>query len=344
MIRLLLPCLFFSMGVSADFTVSRQGDFYLLDNGTNIRAAVAPDQGGELTGFEVHFDGQWQELLYRARDYSNGPGWRGKAPFLWPATGVSYMPGAGKGHYVLNGNRFPMPAHGFARDQSWAVVGQGEQEDLSSLTLEMVSSAETQKFYPFDFDLRVEYRLAADRLSLVYTVVAAGGNDGPMPFSIGNHVTFRAPLIAGSPAGSLRFYNDFPEQLLRDENNAFSGEIVPSPLRGWHEISELPLRYAVSLGGPLSRAELLVLDPSGLQLRMVHQASEAPSSPLILFNLWADVNEGFFSPEPWLGTQNSLNSGAGLVRLDPGQRWHWQIDIFPSRGDGPGTPLGKESP
>src|ERR1700739_2680824 len=59
----------------------------LRDNTAGVEAAVAPSEGGELTSYRVKFKGQWVELLYRARDYAPGPGFRGKAPLLWPAVG-----------------------------------------------------------------------------------------------------------------------------------------------------------------------------------------------------------------------------------------------------------------
>ncbi len=74
--------------------------------------------------------------------------------------------------------------------------------------------------------------------------------------------------------------------------------------------------------------ELAVIDPSGFGLRLLHQASEAPSLPAIRFNLWADVEDGFFSPQPWVGMQNSLISGTGLVHLDPGESWQWRVEVI----------------
>ena len=31
-----------------------------------------------------------------------------------------------------------------------------------------------------------------------------------------------------------------------------------------------------------------------------------PDQPVILYNVWGDAAGGFFSPEPWIGLQNSL--------------------------------------
>ena len=40
-----------------------------------------------------------------------------------------------------------------------------------------------------------------------------------------------------------------------------------------------------------------------------------------------DVRSGFFSPEPWVGLQNSLVQRQGLVFVDPGEEFVWVVRI-----------------
>jgi galactose mutarotase-like enzyme len=329
-------------GAMAEFSVSSSDGLVTLDNGENIRAVVAPRHGGELSGFAVKIDGRWRELIYRAMDYSDHPGWVGKSPFLWPAPGVSWTQQDGRHHWVLDGVTREMPAHGFARRLQWTITEQEITDSKASVTLQMTGMENWRDHYPFDYNLEVEYRLFADRLQLIYSVAASAANTGPMPFSIGNHVTFKAPMLDIGEAGDVRFHSDYPDQMLREETGNFAGRIIPTKYPGWQPVSALPHRYAVSLGGTSGKAELLVEDPSGLWLKLSHQASSEPQDPVIRFNLWADTEEGFFSPEPWLATQNSLNTGAGLVRLEPGRNWNWQIDITPGFSAVPKTATEQE--
>lgn len=300
-----------------------------LDGGQGLRATVSPANGGELAGLEIRHDGRWYELLYRGRDYAPGEGWRGKAPFLWPAVGPTIDPRDGRKGFRVDGTFYPMPPHGFARDRAWRVRGERRDGQEPFVVLVLSSDERTRQHYPFDFDIEVTYRVAGKRLELTYTVRADGGNSNHMPFSIGNHITFKAPMLAGAKPGAVRFYNDFPDRLLRDPDRTFSGRVVPSPYRGEHPVSALPHRAAVSLGGSEGLAELTVIDPSGLSIRLSHAADREPGAPSVRFNLWADLEEGFFSPEPWLGTQNSLNNGAGLIHLAPGESWRWRLTIEP---------------
>jgi galactose mutarotase-like enzyme len=316
---------------SNQFSVARDGEFVVLENGRNIRAVIAPERGGELSGFSVLINEQWHELLYRAQDYSDQPGWRGKAQLLWPATGISLAESGQAGTYQLGEEAYKIPFHGFARLESWNILDQNQTVESASVTLQMKDTEGTRRYYPFGFTLQVEYRLGDSGLSVLYRVDADSGNDLDMPFSIGNHITFNAPLITGTEPAELRFENDFPQLLIRRADKTFTGSTSPSPFRGVHGLAELPKRGAVSLGGQQGRMELTIHDPSGLSLRLAHQASSPPTQPAVQFNLWADAEQGFFSPEPWVGTQNSLNNGMGLVRLSPGQTWYWQIDIVPER-------------
>ena len=345
--RLMVLFLLASLGgwsnsAAQDFSVTRDGSFIVLENSAGIRAVVAPGKGGELTGFSVFSDGHWHQLLYRALDYSDQPGWRGKAPLLWPATGISLSADGQKQRYDLNGVSHEMPFHGFARAQPWQVWTKHWSAEVASVTLHLGDSIETRRYYPFGFDLEVEYRLHSGRLSLLYDITADAENSQAMPFSIGNHITFKAPLIDGSEAALMQFENDFPDHLITGADKAFAGRVIPSVFRGRHRLDTLPNRKAVSLAGQHQMAKLTIYDPSGLQLRLIHHSSGIATQPAIQFNLWADTNAGFFSPEPWVGTQNSLNNGMGLISLQPGQSWQWQIDIVPEWGTRSETINSKE--
>jgi hypothetical protein len=64
-----------------------------------------------------------------------------------------------------------------------------------------------------------------------------------------------------------------------------------------------------------------------LTLRISHHASKIPDPPVILFNVWGDVHSGFFSPEPWVGLQNSFVLRQGLIYLDPGAEFRWDVRV-----------------
>jgi hypothetical protein len=51
--------------------------------------------------------------------------------------------------------------------------------------------------------------------------------------------------------------------------------------------------------------------------------------PLVQFNIYGGPKQGYLSPEPWFGLQNSLNVKKGLVTIGPGGAWDWVVELRP---------------
>jgi galactose mutarotase-like enzyme len=308
--------------------------FIVLKDGTGgLEAAIAPAKGGELSGLRVRHKGQWIETLYLARDYTPRQSWTGKAPFLWPATGRNF-PGNVKPNeaavgssYDYQGKRYPMPIHGFVRDMVWKEESRLLDDRGARLTLALRDSDETRRMYPFGFELKVTYVVNAGGLSIHYAIGAAASNQEQMMFSAGNHITFNTPLIQGSDPLAMRFTSPSSVEFLKREGGVPTGETRPRSFGAGERLGNIEKKAAVSLGGYKQVATMTLADPAGLSLHMAHEADSYPADPLIRFNVWGDPADGYFSPEPWVGLQNSLVLNQGLVRLAPGGRWNWRIRI-----------------
>ena len=225
----------------------------LHDDQAGVEAAIAPVEGGELSGFRVRFRGGWVETLYRARDYTPQPGWRGKAPFLWPATGRSVSQGektvadTQDGGWFSNGKRYPMGIHGFVKDMPWHVERRGADESGARVILSVRDNPETRTRYPFGYKITVEYELSGGALSVRYAVSADSANRGAMPFSAGNHITFRAPLIEGSQPEQMRVTTPSMVELMKEPPGLPNGKSRLRSLAGGIALGELEQRSAVSL-------------------------------------------------------------------------------------------------
>ena len=318
-------------------TTGRPVDLIVLrDNLGGLEAAIAPAEGGELSGFRVKHQNRWNELIYRARDYVETQGWRGKAPFLWPATGRNFAPGVrpdfalnAVGAYDIGGQRYPMPLHGFAREMVWSVIEQSASSGEASATLLLNDSPETHRYYPFGFRVTVQYRLRDGELGLLYTVTASRENTGPMPFSIGNHLILRAPFVPGSDVGAMMMETPSRVELLKTADGLATGASRPRSVSPPVRLTAIDTSTAVSLGGYNGNPLLKLSDPAGLSLTISHEASSVPEEPLVQFNLWGEPGKGYFSPEPWVGLQNSLVRRQGLVSLDAGSSWTWRVVLRP---------------
>lgn len=105
--------------------------------------------------------------------------WGKHSPVLFPIVGTLK-----NNSYFYNGKDYNMSRHGFARDMPFEAINKSQ----NSVTFSLVSTPETNKMYPFDFELQITYTLEENSLNVEYKVI----NNGklPMPFSIGAHPAF----------------------------------------------------------------------------------------------------------------------------------------------------------
>ncbi|MFN0104155.1 MAG: hypothetical protein ACKV2U_18980 [Bryobacteraceae bacterium] len=266
-----------------------------------LQGAVCPERGGELCSLKVQHKGEWVETLYSATT-----GWQGRAPWLWPATG--------KGD--------PLPAHGFARNMVWRVLGR----DSDTVSVTLSDTAETRVKYPYGFTLRADYRVVERKMTIRFRVHAADSNKAAMPFAAGNHITFRTPLLAGTEAPAMTLLSPSSIEYLK-RDGAPTGETVARSLRRAVALRDFDARTAVSLGGYVGDPYMELRDPGGLAVRISQSATTVPDGPVVRFNMWGDPAKGYFSPEPWVGLQDAHRLGKGLVRLAPGEDWEWTLAI-----------------
>ena len=305
----------------------------LRDTVGGAEAAVAPSEGGELSSYRVKFRGQWVELLYHARDYSPGPGFKGKAPLLWPAVGAQYPLGTlpktscGVGTYQVAGKTYPMPCHGFARTFPWKEISRSADNKGARVTVELRDSDRTRTYYPFAFQLDATFQLANGQLTIDYTVKSDRSNPQPIVFSVGNHIAFKIPFLAGTDPANMIFETPNTVQLLRNSVGVLSGEQKSRSFEAPERLGDFDAHVAIPLTGYRSQPFAQLTDPQGMTLRITQQASSTLAEPLIRFNIFGGPKTGYFSPEPWFGIQNSLNLHKGLVSLAAGDLWRWRIEL-----------------
>lgn len=304
---------------------TKNGDVPLIllrDETALLEAAIAPSKGGELSSLIFRRNGIPLELIHLGRDYQPRSGFAGKAMFLWPATGpVTDF------RWTSNGQSYPMPFHGFAKDAAWEVVERQASATSARAVLRLRDSAESRTQYPFGFALTVTYELSDGSLALRYQVTAAGDNKGEMPFAIGNHVAFNLPPSGQGSAGQVVLETTCKDEILRDRASLPTGELRPWRYAPTSQLSDLRAIPAISLTNCGREARLALRDPAGLAIEIRHKPDRWPKMPFVQFNLYGGANEGYFSPEPWVGLQGGLNSGQGLTRVKPGETWHWTIDV-----------------
>ena len=112
--------------------------------------------------------------------------WPGQAPILFPLVGRLKTKG-----YVYKGKRYDINIHGFARQMEFTL--NEKSKEVVSFTL--VSSEETRRQYPFDFEFTVRYSLEERHLLKEHIVTNKSVED--MYYEVGGHDGYQLPLAGG---------------------------------------------------------------------------------------------------------------------------------------------------
>jgi galactose mutarotase-like enzyme len=242
--------------------------------------------------------------------------WSHRSPLLFPIVGS--LPGGG---YSYKGTSYSMGNHGFARIREFREVSRSG----ASMRFELASDASSLSIYPFEFKLAVEYKVEGDSLEVGYEVVNTG--TARMPFSIGAHPAFRAPILPGERRDDFDLIFEKSETVDRhflNSDNLRTGE-KESFLRG---SSLVPVtralfeRGAVVLTDHVSRKVSLRSRSSG---RFVEVSF--PHFPQL--GIWSPKVSGeavapFVCIEPWYGVMALAGSAQEIERkeavlsLEPG--------------------------
>ena len=121
--------------------------------------------------------------------------WPRRAPILFPIVGVLKDSKAESAEGTIS-----LARHGLARLNQFEVV----EQSPSSVTLQLKSTEETRKSYPYDFELKLIFSVDGDTLTQMYKVTNPA--NVVLPFTLGAHPAFNIP-IPGVEAASLDQYH-----------------------------------------------------------------------------------------------------------------------------------------
>ena len=328
---------------------------YLTDEDRGIKVGVAPESGAEMSSLQYRWNDQWLELIHRANLFvPTDETWRGRSPWIFPAAGRNYAPqqlervkasGVDErmGTYQYGGKTYEIPCHGFVMNRVWEVapVADDVTRTLSStLTCVTRSDEATRQYYPFGYELSAEYSLWERGVSTRLTVCADAANDGDMFFSLGNHTTVIAPFTSAGDAGSCRVRTPATLNLQISRQSLFSGESIPVDFRNGVRLRDYPGLGNFVLGSfPEGECYVDFIDPASFGLRVSQQEVVQPgASPRTSpddcyfvfyspFDPQKDQPSTYFCLEPWYGGPNSFNDQRGLVFLEPGEAFVWEMTI-----------------
>lgn len=208
--------------------------------------------------------------------------WGKHSPILFPIVGTLK-----NNSYSINGEKYQLNRHGFAREMEFELI---EKTD-DSATFSLVSTLETKKVYPFDFELQICYSLKDNKLNIDYKVI--NKNETTMPFAIGAHPAFALP----------ENFEDYNLEFQQDE--VLKYYLLKDGLISNHT-NELQLDKK-QLGLNYKQFEKDALVFKTLQSKSITILKN--TNPILKVNfsdfpnlgIWTVVNAPFLCIEPWFG-------------------------------------------
>jgi aldose 1-epimerase len=302
----------------------------LRDRESGAAALVTPGQGANVVALRLAARGAALNLLIDepARDELVSFG----SPVLFP-----YPNRVRDAAYTWAGRTYRLPPlpgsahaiHGLVRERPFTVEARDTGDESATLTLAIRGRdlPELADAYPFAFGLRITYTLTAGRLTTSASVWNEG--DVPMPFGLGFHPFFRAPLAPDGRRDDCMVQAWGPRVWETGDDGLPTGRILPVPpaadARGYPRLAGRALGTiytGLALDDPGAGTwSSRYLDPAaGVEVVVV---AAAAFREVILF---APTTRPTVSIEPYTCTTDALNlqargHDAGLLVLPPGERW-----------------------
>lgn len=247
---------------------------------SNLTAQIK-DLGAEL--FSLKSD-QNKEYIWEG----NPAFWGKHSPILFPIIGTLK-----NNSYSINEEKYQLNRHGFAREMEFELIKKSDE----SATFSLVSTLETKKVYPFDFELQICYSLDKNKLNIDYKVFNL--NKSTMPFAIGAHPALALP-------GNFEEYSlEFQQQETLKYNLLEEGLISDSTNDLQLNNRKLGLNYQLFekdalVFKTLKSKSITILKNTNPILKV--NFSDFPN-----LGIWTVVNAPFLCIEPWFGYSDTLN-------------------------------------
>ncbi len=248
---------------------------FVFQSDQNNYIKFCPERGGVITNWVS----EGKEILYfdETRFMDKTQSIRGGIPILFPICG-----NLNTSNSVFGTDFLQLNQHGFARDLRWQY---SFNENEKSLCLFLNESKKTKKYYPFDFELRVEVTLKINCLEFEITIFNKSEN--AMPINFGLH-----PYFNVSDFKNIEFI-DNPLNCQNQEKNIISNTL--------DELKNINL--GVDLLMYTSGRSAFIDKIFKRKVTLNHPY------PFDLGVIWSDPPRRMICLEPWTSPRNSFVDG-----------------------------------
>ncbi|MCR4994067.1 MAG: aldose 1-epimerase family protein [Bacteroidales bacterium] len=249
--------------------------------------------------------------------------WNRRSPILFPNVGKVW-----NSQVIVDGQPCELHQHGFARDMPFKKI---IDEDRHMAFL-LRSNETTHEFWPFDFELRIDYTLLRNTITVGWSLTNC--DTRTMPFQIGAHPGFNYPHYSAD--------DDLHGYLSFNVSDALVSTAIATGGYAGKETFEVPLPEDGLL--PLTNDTFAcdtIVDATGRINRItLHDKNAKPlvtichSMPITA--LWSPCNgrAPFVCIEPWHGRCDDAGFEGEFLRrpfieqVAPGQTWNTNYEMI----------------
>ena len=276
------------------------------------------EHGAELQSIKRNMDGL--EYLWQG----DPEHWGKRSPVLFPIIGSLK-----EDTFFYEGDAFKLPRHGLARTRKFELV---ESTD-NQLIYELKADIESADIYPFEFSLKMIYKLAAKSLNITYVITNLSSTSDCW-FSIGAHPAFNCPLLPNSKRSDY--------DLVFDRSQTLDTELLDDVgLRSGKKRRIITEEKTIPITDTLFDDDALIF--SNMKSKSLSLVKDGTSLLQVEFQdfdylgIWSASREApFVCIEPWLGVADHIDHNQdfkqkeGIIKLAPGseKRYSFTISIL----------------
>ena len=243
---------------------------------------IVPERGGLITEWRS----EGKDLLYfdleRFRDRDKSV--RGGIPILFPICGDL------SDGYLVNGEKYFLKQHGFARDLPWSI---SLLKDKLGIRLKLSDSEDSRSFFPFSFTLLMDVCLKEKTLQILFRIY--NQSQYSMPFSFGLHPYFQVSNIQKIKIDGLS-EKCIDQTNMKVTNSSDQIRILDKGV----DFLSYP-SCSVKLFDSISRNVI----------ELIHQ------EPMDTTVVWTDPPRKMVCLEPWTSPRNALVTGDRKLEIKP---------------------------
>ena len=273
--------------------LDKEKGVYLFQLDQHNYIKFCPERGGLITNWVS----EGKEILYfdQKRFVDQTKSIRGGIPILFPICG-----NLNTAISVFGEEYLQLTQHGFARDLNWEF---SLNSNGKSLCLFLNESKKTKKYYPYDFELKIEVFLKINLLEFEITI--KNKTDIEMPVNFGLH-----PYFNVSDFNNLDFI-DFPLNCQNQVHNTLSNTL--DELKNINTGVDL-LMYTEGKSAfrdKVLNREVILNHPYPFEIGVI----------------WSDPPRRMICLEPWTSPRNSLVDGFRKIVINPYSRQQFDASI-----------------